>query len=225
MAKFIGPTDLTYLWTKIKNYIANSSPVTSVNNQTGDVSLSIPSAPGTLNTTATTAQSTSSSEALSGSITLHKVAKTGAYSDLIGTPTIPTISTDIISDGIDDTKTASPKAVKTFVEGKGYLTSETEPDFNGSVAASITSANITAWNGKQDALVFNTAYNASSNKVATMSDIPSAVTENTVSGWGFTKNTGTVTSTGGDVTVNNIQVVATLPPSPDPNTLYLIPET
>ena len=156
MAKFIGPADLTYLWTKIKNYIANSSPVTSVNNQTGDVSLSIPSAPGTLNTTATTAQSTNSSEALSGSITLHKVAKTGAYSDLIGTPTIPTISTDIISDGIDDTKTASPKAVKTFVEGKGYLTSETEPDFNGSVAASITSADITSWNGKS---TFSGSYN------------------------------------------------------------------
>ena len=46
-------------------------------------------APGTLNTTATTAQSTSSSEALSGNITLHKVAKTGTYNDLIGKPTIP----------------------------------------------------------------------------------------------------------------------------------------
>lgn len=31
-------------------------------------------------------------------------------------------------------------------------------------------------------------------KVATTSDIPAAVTESTVSGWGFTKNTGTVTS-------------------------------
>ena len=49
----------------------------------------IPSAPGTLNTTATTAQSTSSSEALSGNVTLHKIAKTGSYSDLIGKPTIP----------------------------------------------------------------------------------------------------------------------------------------
>lgn len=49
----------------------------------------IPAAPGTLNTTATTAQSTSASEALSGSVTLHKVAKTGTYSDLIGKPTIP----------------------------------------------------------------------------------------------------------------------------------------
>lgn len=46
MAKFIGPTDLTYLWTKIKNYIANSSPVTSVNNQTGDVT--IPTVPSNI---------------------------------------------------------------------------------------------------------------------------------------------------------------------------------
>lgn len=55
--------------------------------------------------------------------------------------------------------------------------------------------------------------------------IPAAVTESTVSGWGFTKNTGTVTSTGGTVAVNNIQVVSALPASPDANTLYLIPES
>lgn len=54
--------------------------------------ITVPSAPGTLNTTATTAQSTSSNEALSGNITLHKVSKTGAYSDLTGTPTIPTVN-------------------------------------------------------------------------------------------------------------------------------------
>ena len=53
----------------------------------------IPSAPGTLNTTATATQSTSASEALSGAITLHKVSKTGTYSDLIGTPTINTTPT------------------------------------------------------------------------------------------------------------------------------------
>lgn len=46
----------------------------------------IPSAPGTLVTNNTTAQTASASEALSGTINLHKVAKTGTYSDLIGTP-------------------------------------------------------------------------------------------------------------------------------------------
>ena len=48
-----------------------------------------------LKTDNTTAQSTSSSEAIAGSgtINLHKVAKTGTYNDLIGLPTIPTEST------------------------------------------------------------------------------------------------------------------------------------
>ena len=58
----------------------------------------IPSAPGSLVTNATTAQTTSSGEAMSGTITLHKIAKTGTYSDLIGTPTIPS-TLDDISDG------------------------------------------------------------------------------------------------------------------------------
>lgn len=35
-------------------------------------------------------------------------------------PTVPAISTDIGADATSDAKTASPKAVKTFVEGKGY---------------------------------------------------------------------------------------------------------
>ena len=67
--------------------------VQSVNGSTGAVTLSIPSAPGTLDTTATTAQATNASEALSGSVTLHKVSKTGTYSDLIGTPSLATVAT------------------------------------------------------------------------------------------------------------------------------------
>lgn len=51
----------------------------------------IPSAPGTLTTTATTAQSTATNEALTGSISLHKVSKTGSYDDLTNKPTIPTV--------------------------------------------------------------------------------------------------------------------------------------
>ena len=44
---------------------------------------------------------------------------THAYSELTGTPTIPTvptISTDIAADAASDAKTASPKAVKTYVD-------------------------------------------------------------------------------------------------------------
>ena len=49
----------------------------------------IPAAPGTLTTTSTTALNTATNESLSGNISLHKVAKTGTYNDLIGKPTIP----------------------------------------------------------------------------------------------------------------------------------------
>lgn len=44
---------------------------------------------GTLNTNNTTAQTTSSSESFGGTINLHKVSKTGSYSDLLNKPTIP----------------------------------------------------------------------------------------------------------------------------------------
>lgn len=52
----------------------------------------IPSAPGTLITNATTAQTASAGEAMTGSIILHKVSKTGSYNDLLNKPTIPIIS-------------------------------------------------------------------------------------------------------------------------------------
>lgn len=61
----------------------------------------------------------------SGTSELATVATTGDYNDLSNKPTIPTvptISTNITNDATSDTKTASPKAVKDFVEGKGYLT-------------------------------------------------------------------------------------------------------
>lgn len=59
--------------------------------------VTIPSAPGTLKTNNSTAQTISASESLTGTINLHKVAKTGTYSDLIGTPTIPTVNDSTIS--------------------------------------------------------------------------------------------------------------------------------
>ena len=51
--------------------------------------------------------------------TLATVATSGSYTDLTNKPIIPTvpaISTNITADALDDTKTASPKAVKTYVD-------------------------------------------------------------------------------------------------------------
>ena len=74
---------------------------------------------------------------------LATVATSGSYNDLSNTPTIPTvpaISTDISADGTSDAKTASPKAVKTFVEGKGYITSAHEVPSGGN-AGQVLSKN------------------------------------------------------------------------------------
>lgn len=46
---------------------------------------------------------------------------------------------------------------------------------NGSDLSLVTTGEKYTWNNKQDAIVFNTSYNASSNKAATMSDIPSVM--------------------------------------------------
>lgn len=51
----------------------------------------IPAAPGTLNTDNSSAQTAQSSEALSGTVKLHKVSKTGSYNDLLNKPTIPVV--------------------------------------------------------------------------------------------------------------------------------------
>lgn len=53
-----------------------------------------------LNTNNSTEQTVSTSEAINGSgtISLHKISKTGKYSDLIGTPTIPTKVSDLTND-------------------------------------------------------------------------------------------------------------------------------
>lgn len=118
----------------------------------------IPSAPGTLKTNATTAQTASSGEVMSGTITLHKIAKTGTYSDLIGTPTIP----------------SAPGTLKTN-NTTAQSTSASE-SFSGTIN------------------LHQVAKTGSYNDLLNKPTIPAAVTESTVAGWGFTKNTGTLTS-------------------------------
>jgi len=103
-------------------------------------------------------------------------------------------------------------AVASFVEGKGYVTTDTNTTYkltignttngdrvngvdlgtleNKAAAASgtdlslVTTGEKDVWNNKQDAIVFNTAYNASTNKAATMSDIPSVPTHGTAASGG-----------------------------------------
>lgn len=65
--------------------------------------------------------------------------------------------------------------VDEIVDGKGFITSE--DDFNNSAAADIDENDILNWNNKQDKLLFETEYDAVDNKVATVADIPTRVSE------------------------------------------------
>lgn len=69
-----------------------------------------------LNTTSATALATNASETITGTINLHKVSKTGAYSDLIGTPTIPS------APGTLDTTTTTPQATNAIEALSGNVT-------------------------------------------------------------------------------------------------------
>lgn len=77
-----------------------------------------------------------------------------------------------------------------------FTFTESDPVFNASAAKNITASDISRWNG----LVSNTQSDWSVNNsddpayIKNKPTIPSAVTETTISNWGFTKNAGTVTS-------------------------------
>lgn len=97
----------------------------------------------TLKTDNTTAQSTSSSEAVAGSgtINLHKVSKTGSYNDLLNKPTIPqgTVTSVQVQAGTglsSSTSTAQNTTLNTTI----------------SIASGYKLPTTTEWNSKQDAL-------------------------------------------------------------------------
>lgn len=125
------------------------------------------------------------------------------------------LSADLISDGnTNKVVTATEKstwnaAVRsvTFngssvsVSDGSISMSESDPVFSASPAAGISAADISNWNSKTSntgtltGVTFNGTSASVSNGVAAISvSIPAEVTEATVSSWGFTKNSGTLTS-------------------------------
>lgn len=122
------------------------------------------------------------------------------------------LSADLISDGTtNQTVTATEKStwsgkqdalvsgtnIKTInnesILGSGNITIQgggdsTDVQINGTSIVDNNVANI----------LTNSTY-SSSNKIATMSDLPSEVTETTVANWGFTKNTGTYSKPDGGI--------------------------
>lgn len=140
----------------------------------------------TLKTDNTTAQSTSSSEAIAGSgtINLHKVSKTGSYDDLLNKPTIPTVNNSTItiqknSTTVDSftTNAASGKTINITVPTTVAELNDAENYVPVDSLAELASVAITG------------SYNDLTNKPT----IPTKVSDLTNDS-GYTTNTGTVTS-------------------------------
>lgn len=82
------------------------------------------------------------------------------------------------------------------------LQSESDPVFTASAAYGITSANISAWNAKQNALAFDGTYDASTNKVATKSTVTNAINAldvSNITGFGAGKTLASLTETDGKI--------------------------
>ena len=139
--------------------------------------------------------------------TLATVATTGSYNDLTDKPTIPTATSDLTNDSGFITSDGSVKSVIDY----GDTSKKIKIGYSG---AGITGDNIKYIAGfttgdseaiakikdiSKDAMkswlgYATVATSGSYNDLTDKPTIPPAVTESTVSGWGFTKNTGTVTS-------------------------------
>ena len=100
---------------------------------------------GTLNTNNATSLSVSSSESFGGSISLHKVSKTGSYTDLLNKPTIPTVNDATLTIQKNsvtiDTFTANASTDKTINITVPIKTSELTNDSGFISSLPIASAN------------------------------------------------------------------------------------
>lgn len=146
-------------------------------------------------------------------VTLADVALSGDYDDLINKPTIPTATSDLTNDsGFITNSALTPYALSADLAT--VATSGSYNDLSNKPTIPTVPTNVSAFTNDAGYITSSAlspyALSSSLSTVATsgsyddLSDkptIPSAVTESTVSGWGFTKNTGTVTS------VNNVSPV------------------
>lgn len=219
MGIYIGQQRLAYLWGKIKNLLATGLSgkadkattlsgygITDAKITNGTITLG--GSTITPLTSYTETDPTVPAWAKAASKPSYTAAEVGALPDTTVIPAAQVNSDWNASSGVAQilnkpTIPTVPTALSAFTDDLGSSPTHTHSQY-------LTSAPVTSVNGQTGAVSLT---------------IPSAVTESTVTGWGFTKNGGTVTSTGGTIAVNNIQVVAALPASPDANTLYLIPES
>lgn len=152
--------------------ITYSAPVTSVNGNTGAVTISIPTKVSDLTNdsgfiTSYTETDPVFSASAAATITSADITAwngkstfSGSYNDLTDKPTIPTVPTN----------------VSAFTNDAGYITGYTETD-----------PTVPSWAKAASKPSYTAA------EVGALPDTTVIPTESTVSGWGFTKNAGTVT--------------------------------
>jgi len=127
--------------------------------------------------------------------TLSKVATSGSYTDLTNQPTIPTKTSNLTNDA-------------------GFLTSESEPQYNASVAKKITAIDTVKWDAKSN---FSGSFNDLSNKPTTIAgygitDVPKIIA-GTIIGQGIANGSGFTLS---HITTGTYQITFTTPFSSTP---------
>lgn len=144
----------------------------------------------TLKTDNTTAQSTSSSEAIAGTgtINLHKVSKTGSYNDLLNKPTIPTKVSELQNDSGFTSNAGTVTSVRVQA-GTGLTSSQS--------TAQSSSLDTTIGIDSNYKLPTNTEFNAKENKPTILTDQSStnmALAGNTIYKWTNAITTLTIAS-------------------------------
>lgn len=109
-----------------------------------------------LDTTATTAQTTSNNEAISGSgtVTLHKISKTGTYSDLISKPALDTTNTTAQTTSSSETLSGTIKLHKVSKTGS-YNDLNDTPSIPSAPGTLNTTATISQTTASAEALSGN----------------------------------------------------------------------
>lgn len=140
---------------------------------------------------------------------LATVATSGSYTDLINQPTIPTKTSDLNNDsGFITSSALSGYATETWVGQQGYITGITSSMVT--TALGFTPYNSSNPSGYQANVIETVKVNGSALTPSSKAVDVTVPTENTVSGWGFTKNAGTVTSVN-NVSPTNGNVSLTIP--------------
>ena len=184
--------------------ITYSAPVTSVNGNTGAVTISVPTKVSDLTNdsgfitsytetdpvfSASAAASITSADitawngksTFSGSyndLTDKPTLFSGAYADLTGKPNLATVATSGDYDDLSNKPTIPtvPTNVSAFTNDAGYITGYTETD-----------PTVPSWAKASTKPSYTAA------EVGALPDTTVIPTESTVTGWGFTKNAGTIT--------------------------------